>query len=101
MSRVFELANLTVLPFWALMIFAPRARLTGRVLASPWVVAAPIALYAWVVLPAFLQILPIVARPELNAVAGLLGQPAGATAAWAHFLAFDLHANSQAPLRLS
>jgi hypothetical protein len=90
MSRVFELANLTVLPFWALMILAPRARLTGRVLASPWVVLAPSVLYAWVVVPAFMQILPIVARPELNAVARLLGQPAGATAAWAHFLAFDL-----------
>lgn len=90
MSRLFELSNLLVLPFWALMIIAPRARFSARVLASPWIVLPPIAVYAWVVLPQFAQILPVVARPQLDAVASLLGGPAGATAAWAHFLALDL-----------
>ena len=32
----------------------------------------------------------MVARPDLAAVAALLSTPAGATLAWAHFLAFDL-----------
>jgi len=90
MSRIFELSNFAVLPFWALMILAPRARITARVLASPWVVLGPIALYAGVVLPGIAEILPLVARPELGPIAALLGQPTGATAAWAHFLAFDL-----------
>jgi len=90
MTTAFALSNLAVLPLWVLMIVAPRARLTGRVLASPWAVLPPIAVYAWVVLPEIATILPVVAQPELPQVAQLLGQPTGAVAAWAHFLAFDL-----------
>jgi hypothetical protein len=86
----FELSNLAVLPFWALMILAPKARLTARAVASPWILLPPLAVYAWAVLPALSQVLPIVARPELDSVANLLGQPLGALAGWAHFLAFDL-----------
>jgi hypothetical protein len=36
------------------------------------------------------EIWPAVSRPTLGGVAALLGSPAGATIAWAHFLAFDL-----------
>lgn len=90
MLLAFELSNLAVLPFWALMILAPRARLTARAVASPWILLPPLVVYAWAVLPALSQVLPIVARPELDSVANLLGQPLGALAGWAHFLAFDL-----------
>jgi Domain of unknown function (DUF4281) len=90
MLFAFELSNLAVLPFWALMILAPKARLTARAVASPWILLPPLAVYAWAVLPALSQVLPIVARPELDSVANLLGQPLGALAGWAHFLAFDL-----------
>jgi Domain of unknown function (DUF4281) len=90
MPALFALANSLVLPLWALMIFAPRARLTARVLESTAIVLPPIAVYALLVLPNLPSLLPIVARPELGAVAALLGSPAGAAAAWAHFLAFDL-----------
>jgi Domain of unknown function (DUF4281) len=90
MSMAFELGNFAVLPFWALIIFAPRASLTARVLASPWVVVPPIILYAWAILPALPQALPVVAQPELESVAALLGEPRGTLAGWMHFLAFDL-----------
>jgi len=90
MHLAFELSNLAVLPFWALMILAPRAGLTARVVASPWIALPPLAVYAWAILPALSQVLPIVARPELESVASLLGEPLGALAGWAHFLAFDL-----------
>ena len=90
MSLAFELSNFAVLPFWALMILAPRARLTARVLASPWVLLPPMAVYAWAVLPALSDDLPVVARPQLDTVGQLLGQPVGTVAAWSHFLAFDL-----------
>ena len=90
MQLAFELSNFAVLPFWALIILAPRARLTTRVVASPLIVLPPIAVYAWAVLPALSQVLPVVARPELASVANLLGQPLGTLAGWAHFLAFDL-----------
>jgi hypothetical protein len=90
MSTLFSLANLTVLPLWALMIAAPRWRGTRWLLGSPAVVLAPIAIYAALVVPALRAVLPIVTRPELGPVQALLASPLGATAAWAHFLAFDL-----------
>ena len=82
--------NLTVLPFWLAMILAPGWRGTQRLMARPWGVLAPVLAYLVMVVPRLPEILPVVARPELPAVAALLSTPAGAAIAWAHFLAFDL-----------
>jgi len=90
MSMFFRVSNLLVLPFWALMILLPRWRWTTRIMRSPLISAAPAALYAALVLPRLSEIWPAVAQPTLGGVATLLGSPAGATIAWAHFLAFDL-----------
>src|SRR3981081_1903186 len=90
MGLLFRLSNVLVLPFWALMILLPRWRWTTRVIRSPLVSGAPAALYAAVVLPRLAAIWPAVSRPTLNGMAALLGSPAGATIAWAHFLTFDL-----------
>src|SRR5260370_8245574 len=90
MSTLFSLSNLQVLPFWALVILLPRWRWTARIMRSPFVSAAPAALYAALVLPRLGEIWPAVSRPTLSGVATLLGSPAGATIAWAHFLAFHL-----------
>jgi hypothetical protein len=90
MKLLFSAANLSVMPFWLLMIAAPRWRVTARLVSSPWIPLAPIALYAALVVPELAAVLPVVGRPELDAVRALLGSPLGATAAWAHFLAFDL-----------
>jgi len=86
----FSMSNLSVMPFWLSLIFAPRTRWTDRLVRSPLIVVPPLVIYAALVLPALGVVLPAVARPDLPAVAGLLGGPLGATAAWAHFLAFDL-----------
>ena len=90
MDGIFGLSNFLVLPFWGLMIFLPRARWTRRIMESPLVIVAPALLYTALVLPAIREVLPIVNRPSLPAVASLLGSPAGATIGWVHFLAFDL-----------
>ena len=90
LQAVFKLINLTVLPFWLAMILAPGWRGTRRLLAGPWGLVAPALAYLVMVVPRLPEILPVVARPELPAVAALLGTPAGAAIAWAHFLAFDL-----------
>ncbi|MGK3989559.1 ABA4-like family protein [Sorangium sp. So ce136] len=90
MDRVFGLSGFLVLPFWGLMIFLPRARWTRRIMESPLVILAPALLYTGLVLPVIGEVLPIVSRPSLEAVASLLGSPAGATIGWVHFLAFDL-----------
>jgi len=86
----FELSNLLVLPFWALMVFLPRWGVTGRVIASPWIVAPPAILYLIVIVPVASMVLPAVMNPDLARIASLLGTPTGTTLAWAHFVAFDL-----------
>jgi hypothetical protein len=90
MDSIFRVSNLLVLPLWVLMILLPRWRWTTRIMRSPLVSAAPAALYAALVLPRLGEILPAVTRPTLSGMVVLLGSPAGATIAWAHFLAFDL-----------
>ena len=90
MATLFSAASLLVLPFWVLMIVAPRWRITERITRSPLIVLGPVIVYTALVLPEMTTILPAVARPDLPAIAGLLGSPRGATIAWAHFLAFDL-----------
>jgi len=90
MREIFRVSNLLVLPFWALMILLPRWRWTTRIMRSPFVSAMPAALYAALVLPRLGGIWPAISEPTLGGVAALLGSPAGAAIAWAHFLAFDL-----------
>ena len=90
MEQLFSVGNVLVLPFWLLMIAFPHWRWTRRLLASPLVAVPPVIVYAAVVLPRLSEILPAVANPSLPDISQLLGTPAGTTAAWAHFLAFDL-----------
>jgi hypothetical protein len=90
METIFKFGGLTTLPIWALMVFLPRWRWTQRLMRSPWVSAAPAAIYAALVVPRFVEVWQAVSRPELSGVAALLGSPVGATIGWMHFLAFDL-----------
>jgi hypothetical protein len=90
MDTIFSLSGLLVLPFWALLIFLPTWRWTARLMASPAVAAAPALLYAALVIPHVVSILPAVMSPKLGEIAALLGSPEGAVIAWAHFLCFDL-----------
>jgi hypothetical protein len=87
---VFELSNLLILPFWALMVLLPTWAVTRRVLASPWVVAPPAVLYLVTLLPVAGMVLPEVIRPVQARIMSLLGTPTGTTLAWTHFVAFDL-----------
>ncbi|BDI34370.1 hypothetical protein CCAX7_64210 [Capsulimonas corticalis] len=90
MDHWFALASLLVAPFWALLIFAPRWRVTVKIAESPWI-AAPAALaYLVLILPRIGAIAPTIMHPSLPGVAALLGSPVGAFLGWAHFLAFDL-----------
>jgi hypothetical protein len=89
-DTVFSLSSLLVMPFWFLMIFFPTWKWTKRIIASPWISSGAALLYAVLVLPGVLQILPMVMNPNLQGIQSLLGTPAGATIAWVHFLAFDL-----------
>ncbi|MGW5220191.1 ABA4-like family protein [Nocardia sp. NPDC004085] len=77
-------------PFWALMILAPKWRRTGAIVASPLVCLPPLIVYAALVVPEFATLAPALADPELSGLRAVLGSSAGAAAAWAHFVAFDL-----------
>ena len=90
METLFKLSSLIVLPFWALMIFLPRWRVTIRLMSSPLVCAVPAAIYAALVIPRFAEVWQAVSSPELSGIAALLGSPVGAMIGWLHFLAFDL-----------
>lgn len=90
MEQIFPLSSLLVMPFWLLLIFLPRWRVTERVMAGPWISVPAALLYAVLVLPRFVEIFTAVLNPTLPNIAAFLGDPTGATIAWAHFLAFDL-----------
>jgi hypothetical protein len=90
MDAVFQTSNLLVMPFWALMILAPRWVWTRRIIGSPLIVLPAALLYAGLVLPGIAALLPALANPNLMGITALLGTPQGATIAWVHFLAFDL-----------
>ncbi|MCX6049939.1 MAG: ABA4-like family protein [Chloroflexi bacterium] len=87
---IFQLSNLWIMPFWALMIFLPHWHWTKRLMTAPWMVAVLALAYSVLVLPQALAVLPLLANPTLPGIAGLLGTPAGAAIGWIHFLAFDL-----------
>jgi hypothetical protein len=89
-ETLFSLSSLLVMPFWLLLIFLPRWRVTERVMVGPRVAVPAALLYAVLVLPRFVEIFTAVANPTLTGITALLGDPTGATIAWAHFLAFDL-----------
>jgi hypothetical protein len=103
-ERVFRLSNGVVLPFWVLMILFPQARVTRRIMATPWPVALPTALYALWGLAVIRAAQPgdggttggqrpdlaAMLRPSAEGIAGGFSQPPFATLAWTHLVAFDL-----------
>jgi hypothetical protein len=91
-ALIFQASNLLVLPFWVLMIFAPRWGLTRRIITSPAIIVPIALLYSVLVVPNLLSILPQLANPTLPIIQTLLSSDTGATTAWIHFLAFDLWA---------
>ena len=90
MATVFSLSGVLVMPIWLAMIALPGWSVTRRVVASPLVALAPALLYAVLIVPRLLELFPMIAAPDLESIALLLGTPEGATIAWIHFLAFDV-----------
>ena len=90
MDALFRMTGLTVMPFWLLMIFAPRTRVTAWVMRTPITPALPALLYLVLVVPKLPELMPALMQPKLAEISALLGSPAGATIGWVHFLAFDL-----------
>lgn len=90
MNELFQLSNLLVMPWWVLMIIAPRWHRTTQIVGSSLIFVPIAILYSVLVLPDFVTLLPELANPQLAGISALLSTPTGATVAWIHFLAFDL-----------
>jgi hypothetical protein len=97
---LFQWANILVMPFWLLMIFAPRWRGTARVMNSHLAPALPALVYAVLVIPSLSSLLPVLANPKPEVIGAMLGSPQGLAIAWLHFLAFDLFVGRFIWLRL-
>jgi hypothetical protein len=89
-DALFTLTFLLAAPFWVLIILLPGWQWTWRIAASPLIVVPSLLIYLILVVPNFREVWGAVTAPELTGLQVLLGTPAGAAAAWAHFIAFDL-----------
>lgn len=90
-TDLFNVANLFVLPFWALMIFLPNWKVTRKVMESylPFVVLAAAYLYLFIT-----SITPenseAWSNPQLADIAKLFSDEKVAATGWIHFLVMDL-----------
>ncbi len=89
-ERLFDLAFLAAVPFWALMILTPGWSFTRRVTSSPLIVLAPLAVYFATVAPILAPFAAEMLQPDLAGVQSLLSTPRGTATAWGHLIAFDL-----------
>lgn len=90
-ETLFYTSNFLVIPFWLIMIFAPRWLWTQRIMKSLWVVVPSAVLYLGMLAPNLINIFASLAsRPTAAGVAALMSDPVAATISWAHFLAIDL-----------
>jgi hypothetical protein len=89
--QIFNVANLFVLPFWALMIFLPKWKVTQRVMESyiPFVPLAIAYLYLFItsITPENAQAL---SSPQLADLARAFADEKVTATGWIHFLTLDL-----------
>ncbi len=78
------------MPFWFLMIFLPRWKVTKTIIASPYIIVPAALLYAVLIVPNIGGTFMLLLNPNLEGISKLLGSSLGATIGWVHFLAFDL-----------
>ncbi|HIK44910.1 MAG TPA: DUF4281 domain-containing protein [Leptolyngbyaceae cyanobacterium M65_K2018_010] len=94
LEQLFSAANLFVLPFWALMILVPNAKLTRTVMASLLPIATLAGLYLFLFITSFSNVegLEAFSDPNLSLgdLAALFANPHVTATGWVHYLAFDL-----------
>ncbi|MBP2334592.1 hypothetical protein JOF41_000770 [Saccharothrix coeruleofusca] len=77
-------------PFWGLMIFAPRWRWTPRVVSSPLIAVPPLVVYTALVVGHLPQLWSTMSAPDLTTLREFTTTPWGASAVWAQVIAWDL-----------
>ncbi|BBD59072.1 hypothetical protein NIES2109_18510 [Nostoc sp. HK-01] len=90
-SQLFDIANLFVLPFWALIILLPNWKVTRRIMESyiPFLPLAGAYLYLFItsITPENAQAL---SNPQLADIARFFADETAAATGWIHFLVMDL-----------
>ena len=90
-TQLFNIANIFVLPFWALMIFLPNWVVTKKIMESfvPFVVLVGLYIYFFIgaINPESAQAL---SNPQLADIARFFGDEKAAATGWVHFLVLDL-----------
>ncbi|MBD2498223.1 ABA4-like family protein [Nostoc sp. FACHB-280] len=90
-SQLFDISNLFVLPFWALIILLPNWKVTKRIMESyiPFVPLAGAYLYLFItsITPENAQAL---SNPQLADIARFFADEKAAATGWIHFLVMDL-----------
>jgi len=87
---LFHFSAISVLPFWVAMIFFPRARLTAKLVASPWIVLPAALCYIALAVPHARELAVVFASPSPESLASVMAEPWAASMFWAYAGAFDL-----------
>ena len=90
-TQLFDLSNLFVLPFWALMIFLPNWNITQNVMRSYLQFIPLVGLYIYFLATTLnAETAQALANPNLTAIAGFFSEETAAATGWVHFLVMDL-----------
>jgi Domain of unknown function (DUF4281) len=90
-TQLFDISNVVVLPFWALMIVVPGIALTQRVMASYLPYAALALLYVFLLTGTLTpEAAADMANPTLTNIAHFFSDERAAAVGWVHFLVMDL-----------
>jgi hypothetical protein len=90
-AQLFDIANVFVLPFWALMILLPNWGITRKVMASylPFVALAGLYIYLFInsITP---ENAAALSNPQLADLAKFFADEKATATGWIHFLVMDL-----------
>jgi len=93
LANLFRVVNLVVLPFWLLMLIAPRWSFTQKLMKNNVIFLAMGGLYTGLLATGIATNpggMKDIMNPELDSITKLLGNRQGAFTGWVHFLTFDL-----------
>ncbi len=91
LDNLFSLANVYVLPFWALMILLPRWRWTQKIMGSLLMFVPLVMLYLYFIAHSIdAESAAALANPNLSDIARFFGAKGAAATGWTHFLVMDL-----------
>ena len=90
-NLAFDIANLFVLPFWALIIFLPNWGVTKKVMSSfvPFIILVGFYIFFFAN-TLNTESAEALSNPDLPAITQFFAEESAAATGWAHFLVMDL-----------